>query len=712
MRFQKRAESLSEIGMNSAEFINLKARELQMMLSQWNSVGRSVMSILTGGWCVLGSFAQDADWSSYGRTAYEDRFSPLGQINAENVSRLGVAWAKKLSTVRGIEATPLVIGGVLYYSLPWSAVQATDALTGATLWTWDPGVDKALWGRKACCDVVNRGVAFATGRIFASTLDGRLVCLQAADGKVVWEVNTIPEEGVYTITGAPRILGDLVIIGNGGAEYGVRGYVTAYDLKSGAQRWRFYTVPGDPAKGFESEAMEAAAKTWNGEWWKFGGGGTCWDAFAYDAELNLVYVGTGNASAWPRSWRNPDEDWGDNLYLSSIVALNAQTGQLAWYYQTTPGDNWDYTAVQQMILATLSIEGKERKVLMQAPKNGFFYVLDRVTGELLSAEPYTEVNWASHIDRATGRPVETANSDYSRGPKDIKPGPLGGHNWQAMSYHPGYRLVYIPTIETGMIYHESPRRDFEPGTWNIGVTFDTPDSKSNEGYLGSLLAWDPVKQRSAWKIAHPNVYNGGTLATAGDLVFQGNGEAELVAYHAGTGQVLWKHFTGTAIIAPPVTYRIDGTQHVTVLAGWGGARGLGNPPSGKAQEYFQEGILYTFKLDGQGTPPSLTRSSREIPDLRAAGLVADAQEASRGRALYFEHCVFCHGPVDGQGGVIPDLATTPVAYHRMWSQLVLDGILARSKGMPGFKGQLTENESRAIQQFVIQETLGLEQERP
>jgi len=655
---------------------------------------------------------KDVDWPSYGLTPHEDRFSPLQQINADNVSRLGLAWAKKLSTVRGIEATPLVVDGVIYYSLPWSVVQATDAVSGATLWTWDPGVDKATWGRKACCDVVNRGVAFAGGQVFASTLDGRLVCLEADSGDVVWERNTLPKEGVYTITGAPRIMGESVIIGNGGAEYGVRGYVTAYGRETGEQRWRFYTVPGDPAKGFESEAMERAAKTWNGEWWKFGGGGTCWDAFTYDPELNLIYVGTGNASPWPRTWRNPDQDWKDNLYLSSILALNAETGELVWYYQTTPGDNWDYTAVQQMILTTLRIEGKDRKVLMQAPKNGFFYVLDRVTGELLSAKPYTEVNWATEIDMATGRPVETAHSDYSREPRDIKPGPLGGHNWQAMSYHPGYQLVYIPTIESGMIYRERERREFRPGKWNIGLTFDNPEPKSNEGYLGSLLAWDPVKQRTAWKIAHPNVYNGGTLATAGDLVFQGNGEAEFVAYHAGTGQVLWKHFTGTAIIAPPVTYSVDGTQYVSVLAGWGGAHGMANPPSGKAQQYVQEGILYTFKLDGRAAAPQLMESHREIPDLRAAGFSENANEASRGRKLYFEHCAVCHWGIDGQGGAIPDLATTPVSYHRIWSQLVLDGILASSKGMPSFQGVLTEEEARAIQHYVIREALRLYEEQP
>jgi quinohemoprotein ethanol dehydrogenase len=656
-------------------------------------------------------FAQDVDWPKHGLDSEESRYSPLKQIRADNVSELGLAWAKKLSTVRGIEATPLVIEGVLYYSLPWSVVQATDAISGATLWTWDPGIDKAVWGRKACCDVVNRGVAYSDEYIYASTLDGRLVCLKMSDGTQVWSTNTLPGKGDYSITGAPRIVGSSVIIGNGGAEYGVRGYVTAYDLKTGEQRWRFYTVPGNPKEGFESEAMIEAAKTWRGEWWKFGGGGTCWDAFVYDAELNLVYVGTGNASAWPRTWRNPDDDWGDNLYLSCILALDADTGELKWHYQTTPGDNWDYTAVQQMILTTLEIDGRDRQVLMQAPKNGFFYVLDRATGELLTAKPYTEVNWAAGIDQSTGRPIETPNADYSREPKDIKPGPLGGHNWQAMSYHPGHRLVYIPAIETGMIYRERERRGFRTGKRNVGVTFDNPASKSNEGYLGSLLAWDPVRQRAAWKIAHPNVYNGGTLATAGDLVFQGNGEAEFVAYHAGTGQVLWRYFTGTAIIAPPVTYSIRGTQYVSILAGWGGAHGLKGPPSGRAQEYLQEGILYTFKLNGMGMAPRLTKMQRETPNLKSAGLVADFEKAKKGRDLYFDNCVFCHGAVDGKGGALPDLATTSVAYHKLWLQLVQEGILARSKGMPAFKEVLTDEEATAIQHYVIREAQELYDEQ-
>jgi quinohemoprotein ethanol dehydrogenase len=653
------------------------------------------------------------DWPEYGLTSAEDRFSPLDRIHADNASELGLAWAKKLGTTRGLEATPIVVNGLMFISLPWSAVMAVDAHDGKTLWKWDPQVDKAIWAQKACCDVVNRGVAYRDGRVFASTLDGRLVGLDAITGELLWEQWTIDREGEYTVTGAPRIFDGKVVIGNGGAEYGVRGYITAYDCESGEQAWRTYTVPGDPSKGFESKDMEIAAKTWSGDWWTVGGGGTCWDGFAYDPELKLLYVGTGNASPWTRTERNREtkgRPWLDNLYLSCILALHADTGRVAWYYQTTPGDNWDYTAVQQMILTDLKLGGQDRKVIMQAPKNGFFYVLDRATGELLSAEPYTEVNWAERIDLETGRPVETEVSDYSSGPRDIKPGPHGGHNWQSMSYHPKQGLVYIPTIEARMIYRQDKSWNYRKGDWNVAVDFDNPAPVNTEKDQGGLVAWDPVKQQAAWRISHPNRYNGGTMATAGDLVFQGNGEAELVAYHAKSGEVLWSFFTGTAIIAPPVTYMIGGEQYVSVLAGWGGSYGLANPPSGEAAEYFQEGILYTFKLGGKASSPTLMRQFRTAQDLSDAVLTLDSSKVEAGNALYIQHCRRCHGGIDGQSGAIPDLATTVPAYHKLWHPIVSEGMLAAAKGMPGFKGRLTLEEIDSIQHFVVDATRRLAQE--
>jgi PQQ-dependent dehydrogenase (methanol/ethanol family) len=412
--------------------------------------------------------ARPAEWLTHGRNYAETRFSSLNQISAGNVKNLGLAWAFETQTTRGLEATPVVADGVIYTTGSWSVVFAIDARTGKQLWMWDPAVPRAL-GQKACCDVVNRGVAIYKGKVYAGTLDGRLAALDTRNGKVVWQAITVDQKQPYTITGAPRIVKGRVIIGNGGAEYGVRGYVSAYDAESGKLAWRFYTVPGDPSKPFESPAMDRAAKTWKGEWWKMGGGGTVWDSLAYDPELDLLYVGTGNGSPWNRDIRSPGG--GDNLYLSSILALRPDTGELVWFYQTTPGDSWDFTATQHMILAELEIGGRQRKVLMQAPKNGFFYVLDRKTGELISAEAYVPMTWAKGIDKTTGRPIEDPAARYEKSLALVKPGPLGGHNWQPMSFSPQTGLVYIPAQDPFFVYAQDRRFQFKPGAWNTGIDF-------------------------------------------------------------------------------------------------------------------------------------------------------------------------------------------------------------------------------------------------
>src|SRR5579883_2038358 len=418
--------------------------------------------------------------------------------NASNVNRLGLAWTFDMETKRGLEATPIVVDGTMYVTGSWSIVYAVDAVTGKRLWRYDPEVSRA-WGQRACCDVVNRGVAVYGDLVYVATIDGRLIALK--NGIPQWSVQTTDKNQSYTITGAPRIVKGKVIIGNGGAEFGVRGYVSAYDAKTGKLVWRFYTVPGDPSKPFESPAMEKAAKTWTGEWWKYGGGGTVWDSLAYDPELDLLYAGTGNGSPW--NWKVRSPGGGDNLYLSSIVALKPDTGELVWHYQTTPGDSWDYTAVQQMILTTLSIEGKARKVIMQAPKNGFFYVLDRATGELLSAKPYVTINWAKEVDMKTGRPVENPEA-RELDPKKMfiqQPGPLGGHNWQPMSYHPGTKLVYIPAQENGYLYMADANFKWVPGgVWNLGMLPIPTDDPAPFVTPGMLLAWDPVKQQAKWKV--------------------------------------------------------------------------------------------------------------------------------------------------------------------------------------------------------------------
>jgi PQQ-dependent dehydrogenase (methanol/ethanol family) len=649
-----------------------------------------ILSALTG---AQQKPAQATDWPVHGRTDAETRFSPLARINAETVKDLGLAWSIATGSTRGLEATPIVSGGVLYTSASWSVVFALDARTGRQLWKWDPEVPRAV-AQKACCDVVNRGVAVYGGRVYVGTLDGRLAALDAKSGNVVWQTVTVDQSLNYTITGAPRIVKGKVIIGNGGAEYGVRGYVSAYDAETGALAWRFFTVPGDPAKGFESPAMEHAAKTWTGEWWKVGGGGTAWDSFAYDRDLDLLYVGTGNGSPWNRRLRSPGG--GDNLYVSSILALRPETGALVWHYQTTPGESWDYTATQHMILADLRIGGRSRRVLLQAPKNGFFYVLDRATGELISAAPYTDVNWASGIDIKTGRPIETAIARYDK-PELIKPGPHGGHNWQPMSFSPQTGLVYIPAQDNTFGYADDPKFQVRPNAWNTGIDFamarGTPGNPAKPA-TGFLLAWDPVTQKERWRVAYDHMWNGGTLTTAGDLVFQGTADGRFVAYHAGTGAKAWDMQVGSPIAAPPISYELDGTQYVAVMAAWGGAP-AGTNPMGPATV---PGRLLVFGLGAKGTLPSLARTTRAAPT--PIPVAASADEIQSGALTYSRRCSMCHGADATSAGLIPDLRYSAPETFDAYGEIVLAGSRANA-GMPSFKQMLSEGELAAIKSFVL-----------
>ena len=516
------------------------------------------------------------NWLTHGRTYSEQRFSPLAKIDASNVKQLGLAWFVDLDTHRGQEATPLIIDGVLYSTSAWSKVQAIDAASGKLLWQYDPKVPGET-GVKACCDTVNRGVAAYEGKLFLGTLDGRLVALDAATGNEVWSVVTVDQTKAYTITGAPRVIKGKVIIGNGGAEFGVRGYVSAYDAQTGKMLWRFYTVPGDPSKPFEAPILEQAAKTWNGEWWKLGGGGTVWDSMAYDPELDLLYIGTGNGSPWNQQYRSPGG--GDNLFLCSIVALKPDTGEYVWHYQSTPGETWDFTATQHIVLADLTIDGQPRKVLMQAPKNGFFYVVDRTNGQLISAKPFVPVNWASEIDLKTGRPVENPVARFMnpKQPALVTPGPYGAHNWHPMSFSPQTGLVYLPAQELAMAYLHNPKFKGSPLGFNIGIDATAimmPDDPQIRAAAlatvrGSLKAWDPVTQTEKWSVEHPGAWNGGVLSTAGNLVFQGNVGGEFVAYNAADGTKLWSFPAQTGIVAAPATYAIGDEQYVV------GARRMG-----------------------------------------------------------------------------------------------------------------------------------------
>ncbi len=515
--------------------------------------------------------AQNVGWPQHGRDAAETRFSPLDEINADNVGRLAPAWSWEIpKTGARLETTPLIVDGILYGTGAFSFVFALDAATGQEIWRWDPAIPhETNGGPRTCCGDVNRGAALDGERLFVGLLDGRLVALDRTDGSVLWTTQTTEPGSDYTITGAPRVVGNAVVIGNAGAEYGVRGFVTAYDVATGEQMWRTHTIPGNPDDGFESDAMRAAAETWTGEWWVAGGGGTVWDAMAVDADAHMLYIGTGNGSPWNRDNRSPGG--GDNLYLSSILALDPDDGAIQWHYQTTPGDDWDYTATQPLMLLDLEIDGRDREVVVQAPKNGFFYVVDRHTGELISAEAFADdLTWATEVDLQSGRPVETPEARYGMTgtPVYLAPGPRGAHNWHTMSWNPAAGLVYIPATNNNSYYEKSPAFDYQPGIWNTGTvrenTGQRPPRPELAGPPNLLLAWDPVENAEAWRVVAQGGH-GGTLSTGGDLVFWGTG-TRLVALDAHSGAELWSAEVGRGA-GSPVTYALNGRQYVTVAAG-------------------------------------------------------------------------------------------------------------------------------------------------
>jgi quinohemoprotein ethanol dehydrogenase len=660
---------------------------------------------------IINADAEPGNWLAHGRTYDEQRFSPLDRVNDSNVGGLGLAWYFDIDTNRAMEATPLVADGVMYVTSPWSIVHAFDAATGRLIWRFDPETPRS-WGVYACCDVPNRGAALWNDKLYVATFDGHLVAVNVSDGTQAWKVDTINRTPPYTITGAPRVVNGKVIIGNGGAEYGARGYVTAYDAESGEQLWRAYTVPGNPADGFESDAMRMAADTWNGAWWEFGGGGTAWDAFAFDPELNLLYVGVGNGSPWNREIRSPGG--GDNLFLASILALDADTGEYAWHYQTTPGETWDYTATQHMILADLVIDGETRQVIMQAPKNGFFYVIDRASGELISAEPYVPLNWATHVDPETGRPVETPGARYELEQKVIFPGAWGGHNWHPMSFSPQTGLVYIPVIGTSEWFANPENFNFFQNHLNTALDWEAVANASaeevarNPSILARVSAWDPVRQREVFRIDSGDGWNAGLLSTAGNLVFQGDGNGEFAAYRADDGTKLWSAHAGTGIQAAPVTYEVGGEQYVTVLGGWGGSLGsfMGDPGPSPNQEAI--GRVLTYKLGSSESLPPPSVVEYVVPDI--ADTTASAETIERGKVLYLDQCSWCHGYDVVGNGSFPDLRYSSAATHSIWNSIVLDGAYV-PKGMPAFGDAYTEDDAQAIRAYVIRQgrlTLGSE----
>ena len=656
---------------------------------------------------LLDAAKTPADWLTHGGTYQEQRFSGLDQIGTANVATLGLDWSTELDTARGQETTPLAVDGRVYLTTAWSKVVALDGKTGRQLWQYDPKVPGEK-GVDGCCDVVNRGAAWFNGKVYVGTFDGRLVALDAASGKEVWSVATTDPAKPYTITGAPRVFKGMVIIGNGGADLGVRGYVTAYDAETGAKKWRFYTVPrpdGNPDGEVSDAVLATKAKaTWSdGAWQQTGGGGTVWDAIVYDPEFDQIYLGVGNGSPWSHDLRSGGK--GDNLFLSSIVALDAATGAYKWHYQETPGESWDFTASQPIMLADLTIDGRPRKVLMQAPKNGFFYVIDRQDGKPISARPFAKVTWATSIDLKTGRPVEVPAARYHDGEFLMYPSAFGAHSWYPMSFSPRTGLVYLPVQDVPMFYRRDDAFKVRSGTFNTGIysaDHAIPTDKAGlaavrASVTGALIAWDPVAQREVWRVAQPGPSSAGTLATAGDLVFEGNQQGRLQAFDARTGKVLWSFQAQTSVVGSPISYSIDGVQYVLVVSGAGGGFALSTPFLDDKRPK-PNGRVLAFRLGGTAklpefTPPALAKAT-------APNEVFTPGQIAAGSRIYGTTCAWCHGGGGVSGGVLPDLRRSPMLANRdAWRAVVIDGAL-KYRGMVSFSRNMDASQAEEVRAYV------------
>ncbi len=637
--------------------------------------------------------APEGEWLSYGRDYNEQRFSPLTQITDKNVTQVGLAWSADLDTARGQEATPLMHDGVLYISTAWSMVKAYDAKTGGLKWAYDPKVPRETLIR-ACCDAVNRGVALYGDKVYVGTLDGRLVALDQKSGNVVWSKTVVPNQQDYSITGAPRVAKGKVFIGSGGAEYKARGYIAAYDAQSGDELWKFHTVPGNPADGFENSAMEKAAKSWTGDWWKLGGGGTVWDSITYDPATNLVLFGTGNAEPWNPAAAGRE---GDSLYTSSIVAVDADTGAYAWHFQETPEDRWDFDSAAQITIADLNIGGQQRHVALHAPKNGFFYTLDAKTGAFISAGPFVPQNWAKGIDAKTGRAEINPAARYEKSGAiaPVAPTFFGAHSWQPMSHSPATGLIYIPANIAVFPYLAAKNWKADAIGWQSALDFSVLDKPAMQqagaaatpAPSGALIAWDPVAQKQVWQVALPAPLNGGTLATAGNLVFQGTTLGDFVAYSADKGAKLWSFPVQSGVGAAPMSYAIDGIQYVAVLTGQGGA----------SQNISR---LLVFRLGGTGKlPPPPPMIARVLDPPPYTGTPAQLEHGSE---LYGRYCFACHGlSAVSQVGNNPDLRhSAALDDAKAFGIVVIDGAL-KHNGMVSFASALKPEDAEAIRQYVI-----------
>jgi quinohemoprotein ethanol dehydrogenase len=653
--------------------------------------------------------AETINWPGYGNDPGEARFSPLSEIRDANVKDLRLAWSLDLPSEVTLEATPLAINGVIYFPGSNNSVYAVDAVHGKQLWRYQSEANFRAPENIRMVWPVNRGVAYRDGLVFIATRDCRMEAIDARTGKLVWSTSfAVP--GIHaTSSGAPRVFKDKVIIGNSGGDFGGRGYVTAFDAKTGKIAWRFFTVPGDPSKGFENEAMAMAAKTWDGEWWKYGGGGSAWNALTFDESLNQIYVGTSNGGPYNAAFRS--SKGGDNLFLASVVALDADTGKYKWHYQFNPREVWDWKATADIILATIDVAGSPRKVLMQAPSNGFFYVIDRQTGKIVSAEKIGKVTWADRIDLKTGRPVERPGIRGENGPVNMYPDPTGLHNWQAMSYSPKTGLVYIPTMQMGMTYSASPKPEDasdvtdNPGrvTLRAGVKFAYfVDPKDPRDGRGALVAWDPVRQKARWRVNYPILSNAGTMVTAGDLVFQGTDEGKFYAYAADTGKKLWEFDAKLGIIAPPISFKFRGRQYVSLLVGSGGITGYGPYGGQQGWKYgAQPRRLLTFALGGTAQLPPTPPRDFSVNPIDDPSIKLDPARVAKGAKIYGGTCYMCHGGgfAGTTAGTAPDLRESGIAFDRQAFAEMVTGGSAVASGMPKY-GDLSKDDIENLYQFI------------
>jgi quinohemoprotein ethanol dehydrogenase len=634
---------------------------------------------------VLSDASDGRDWAGYGRTVGQQHFSPLREINRDNATTLGLAWSMDLPPVNSV-TQPIAIKGVLYFAAGLSVVHAVDAVTGRELWSYDPRVGevgglnlRTAWGV--------RGIGWWDGKIYTATQDGRLIAIDARTGKPVWTAQTTRPGDAVHVNGAPRIFNGRVLIGSASTTGAMRGYVSAYDANTGAMLWRFWTVPGDPSRPFENAAMAMAAKTWSGQWWKYGGGGMVWNSMAYDDVTDTVFIGP-----YPWNHRIRSEGKGDNLFVGSIVALDARTGAYKWHYQATPGDSWDFDAVMDIELADLEIGGRIRKVLLQAPKNGFFYVIDRVTGELISAEPYVDVSWASRVDKHSGRPVETPGARYRVGkPALITPTSLGGHNWMSMAFSPQTGLAYIPANHLEAQYSDIDREWQPPADRSVdgGVMVTAGPAAGMKPATGSLIAWSPLTQKAVWSVPYPTYLNGGVLAAGGKLVFQGSMDGIFRAYAADTGTLLWSFDAKASIIATPISYEAGGRQYVTILTGSGmGISMFAATLAGETIERYdidpltQARRVLTFALGGTQQLPARRKPQAPPAD---PGFTPDRAQMERGYIGYSRHCLNCHGDRAIGIGNGPDLRRSAVIQNTVtFSEIVRGGSL-QARGMPKFQ---------------------------